>query len=53
MELFTVSEVADKLKLTTKTIYTLIKEGKITAITFGGAIRITSNELERLLKEGA
>lgn len=53
MVLYTVAEVAEMLKLTTKTVYELIKSGKISVTKIGGSIRISESELKRVLEEGA
>lgn len=50
MELFTVVEVAQKLKTTKAIVYKLIKAGHITALKLGN-IKVTSFEFERFLKE--
>jgi excisionase family DNA binding protein len=53
MEFYTVAEVAEILKLSTKTVYALIKSEKLSVVQIGGVFRITEQELNRLKKEGA
>lgn len=50
MELFTIMEVAGKLKTTKSVVYSLIKAGHIAALKLGN-MKITSLELERFIKE--
>jgi len=48
-KLYTVQEVADVLKVSIKTIYRIIKSGKLKAIKIG-QWRINKNDLEKLIK---
>lgn len=48
-DLFTVSEVARKLKVNTDFVYSLIKNGNLLALKLG-SLKIRSTELERFLK---
>jgi excisionase family DNA binding protein len=50
--MLTVREVADSLKLTTKTVYKLILNGELPAIRVGGQWRIAKVELDRFLQNG-
>lgn len=50
MELFTIMEVAKKLKTTKAVIYNLIKAKHITALKLGN-MKVTGYELERFIKE--
>ncbi|MGL5087209.1 MAG: helix-turn-helix domain-containing protein [Clostridium sp.] len=50
MELFTIVEIAQKLKTTKAIVYKLIKAGHITALKLGN-MKVTSFELERFIKE--
>lgn len=50
MELFTVMEVAKKLKTTKQKVYQLIRMGHIQALKLGD-LKITSFELERFIVE--
>lgn len=47
---FTPEEVAENLKVTRKTIYNWIHEGKLQAVKVGHFWRISETELKRLLK---
>lgn len=49
MALLTPLQVADILSLTRRTIYRWIKEGRLTAVKVGRAVRIDSEEVQRLL----
>lgn len=50
-EFYTVSEVAELLKVNKITIYNLVKANKITVYKIGAQIRIPSSEIERLKVE--
>ncbi len=52
MELFTVLEVAKKLKTTKQKVYQLIKMGHIQALKLGD-LKITCFELERFIREAS
>ena len=49
-QLYTPEEVAENLKVTRKTIYNWIHEGKLQAVKVGHFWRISETELKRLLK---
>lgn len=50
--LFTIPEVAEKLRLGSRTIYRLIEEKKLPAIKISrGAYRITKKDLTQFLKK--
>lgn len=49
IRIFTVSEVAELLHVTTRTVYTYIKTGKIQAVKFGKSWRITEEALKESL----
>jgi len=50
--LLTVNEVAKELRISARTLYLWIKQGRIKAIKLpSGKLRIESSELERILKE--
>lgn len=53
MNLFTVKEVANMLRLTEKTVYKMIKTGAISSVKIGGVLRIKQEEVDRIMKEGA
>ncbi|MDD5511766.1 MAG: helix-turn-helix domain-containing protein, partial [Dehalococcoidales bacterium] len=48
---YTIPEVAEKLKLSPKTVYNWIKQGRLTAVTFGRKYRISESEIVRYLRE--
>jgi excisionase family DNA binding protein len=50
--LLTVAEVADVLRVSTMTVYRLIKSGEITAIRVGKSYRIAETELQGYLASG-
>lgn len=51
MELYTVKEVADKLRVKPVTVYKWIREGKLQAYKLSKkVIRVSEIEIERLLK---
>lgn len=50
MELLTVREVAQKLKVNTNLVYALIKAGHLRGLKLG-ALKVTSFELERFIRE--
>lgn len=48
--MYTAKELAERMKVTRRTIYRLIKEGKIPcAIKFGGSWRFSKEKIEKLL----
>ncbi|MEX2375816.1 MAG: helix-turn-helix domain-containing protein [Dehalococcoidia bacterium] len=50
--LLTVSEVADVLRVSTMTVYRLIKAGDLAAIRVGKSYRIADDELQGYLASG-
>lgn len=48
---YTVKELADLMKVSTRTIRRWIKEGKIRKTANIGAVRVSCGEVERFLKE--
>lgn len=52
MEVLTVSEVAEVLKMTKKTIYNYIKGGQLKASKIGNRMRIKVSDLEVFLENG-
>jgi len=50
MELLTVSEVANELRISTPTVYRLIRERQLKARKFRGSYRVERKELEAFLK---
>jgi excisionase family DNA binding protein len=52
-ELFTVKEIAEKLKVTERCIYDWIKEGRLKALKIAGIVRIEEEEYLRFIgKDG-
>ena len=50
IKLYTISEVAEILRVTRQTVYNWIKSGKIRVVRLpNGFIRITEDELKRIL----
>ena len=50
MEVFTLEEVAEKLKVTIYAVRKYIKDGKLKTVTNMGSVRVTSEELNRFLR---
>jgi excisionase family DNA binding protein len=49
-QLWTISEVAERLRLHYMTVYRMIRDGKIAAVQVGQSWRISEAEVLRLLK---
>ncbi len=49
--LFTVSEVASKMRVSNMTIYRLIKSGQLAAIRVGKNYRIRGSDIDRYLED--
>lgn len=49
---YTVKEVSDILRISTKTVYQIIKSGELRSIRVRGQIRITSSALEKYIQGG-
>ena len=49
-DMFTVKELADELRVTTPTIYTMIKTGEIPARRFGTVYRFTKSDVLELME---
>ncbi len=52
-DIMTIREVADYLKLTEKTAYRLVAEGKIPGFKVGGSWRFRRDEIENFTKNTA
>ena len=50
MELLTVPEVAQRLKMSKSKVYLLCQRGKIPTITLGKSVRVPRDELEEWLR---
>lgn len=48
----TVAEVADILRVSTMTVYRLIKGGELRAVRVGKSFRITEDDVDRYLADG-
>jgi excisionase family DNA binding protein len=51
-ELFTIKEIAEKLKVTEQCIRDWIREGKLPALKIGGVVRIEESTLHRQRWQG-
>lgn len=51
MELLTVDEVAQKLKLSKSMVYLLCQQGKLPTVRFGKSVRIPAEALATWLRE--
>lgn len=51
-KLYTCKEVTQMLKISKATFYNWVKDGKLHIIKIGSNVRVTSEEIERLLKGG-
>ena len=49
---YTVKEVSDILRISTKTVYQIIKSGELCSIRVRSQIRITSSALEKYIQGG-
>ena len=52
IKVYTLEEVADILKVTRRTLYTYIKEGKLPAVKMGKYWRVTEENLKQFLNTG-
>ena len=50
-EILTIREVADYLKITERTLYRLVQEGKLPAFKVGNSWRFRREDLERWISE--
>ena len=50
---FTIKEVADKLKVQPQQVYKIVKDKELKAFYVGKAIRISRSELDRYVSVGA
>ena len=53
LTVYTLEEVADILKLSKRTVYTYVHEGKLPASKIGAYWRITEEQLREFLNHGA
>lgn len=52
INIYTLDEVADILKVTRRTIYTYVKEGKLQAFKIGRYWRVTEESLKKIASTG-
>jgi len=52
MKLYDLEEVAQILGVTYNTVYNLVCAGKIKAVNIGRVLRISQEEVERIVNEG-
>lgn len=51
MRVLTIKEAADRMSVSTKTIYRLMNWGKLRKVKIGGATRISEDELNEYLEQ--
>lgn len=52
MKVYTLEELVELLKVTKRTLYNYIKEGKLKAVKMGKYWRVTQKQLDAFLNEG-
>ena len=52
IKVYTLDEVADILKVSRRTLYTYVKEGKLPAVKMGKYWRVTEDSLQAFLSTG-
>lgn len=52
MKVYTLEELVEILKVTRRTLYNYIKEGKLKAVKMGKYWRVTQRQLDAFLNEG-
>lgn len=52
IKVYTLDEVADILKVTKRTLYTYVKEGKLPAVKMGKYWRVSQDTLEAFISTG-
>ena len=52
LKVYTIKDTAEILQVTTRSIYSYIKSGKLHAVKLGKEWRITQKDIEELLKTG-
>ena len=53
LKTYTLDEAADILQLTKRTLYSYVKDGKLKAVKFGKYWRVTQENLEAFIEQGA
>ena len=51
--MFTVNEIAEKLKVHPQTVYRWIYQGKLKSLKIHGSVRITEEQYEEFIKEAS
>jgi excisionase family DNA binding protein len=51
--MLTVEEVADRLKVTPRTVYRWIDDGKLKALKIGGVVRVTEEDYQSFINNKA
>ena len=52
IKVYTLDEVADILKVTKRTLYSYVKEGKLTAVKMGKYWRVSEENLQAFISNG-
>jgi len=53
MKLYDLKEVAQMLGVSYLTVYNYVRQGRIKSVRVGRFLRVTQEEVERIMKEGA
>lgn len=53
IKVYTLDEVADILKVTKRTLYNYVKEGKLTAVKMGKYWRVSEENLQAFISTGS
>ena len=53
MKLYDLKEVSQMLGVSYLTVYNYVRQGKIKSVRVGRFLRVTQEEVERIMKEGA
>ena len=53
IKVYTLDEVADILKVTKRTLYNSVKEGKLTAVKMGKYWRVSESNLQEFISTGS
>jgi excisionase family DNA binding protein len=49
-KIYTIEEVVEILKVTRRSVYNYLKDGKLNAVKLGRSWRVTEEELDRFIK---
>lgn len=52
LRVYTIEQVAEKLSVTRRTVYSYVKEGKLKAVKIGKYWRVTEDNLKAFLETG-